>query len=175
MKKIYLLSTIVLFLASCSIGPVPIYTDQPIVKIIEDTFEITFSVPDTDADGWENYNWMDIGADTYYLSTEATEIKEKNAYIYRIDYSLIVDNNEIEDGSYEFQIPLEITESDTIDIQPSLEIIVAENTAYDIDVSDGVHDNVGRGILEVQVRYTDEMGDEYSSLPVRKPFLLVKP
>ena len=175
MKKIYLISLFVLFLASCSIGPVPIYTDQPIVRLIEDTLEVTFSVPDVDSDGWENYDWQDIGADTYFLATEATEIKDKNAYIYRIDYSLIVEDNEIDNSSYEFMIPLEITESDTIEIEPSVEIIINEDAAYEIDVSDGVHDNVGNGLLEVQLRYTDDMGNEYSSLPIRKPFKLVKP
>jgi len=162
-------------MASCSIGPVPIYVDQPIVRLIEDTLEVTFSVPDIDSDGWDNYTQQEIGSDTHFLATEATEIREMNAYIYRIDYSLIVDNNEIDDGSYDFQIPLEITDSDTIDIEPSVEIIIEENTAYDIDISDGVHDNVGNGIIEVQVKYTDEMGNDYSSLPIRKPFKLIKP
>ena len=175
MKQICIFIAVALLIASCSIGPVPIYTDQPIVRIIEDTLEITFSVPDLDADGWENYTWMDIGADTYYLATEATEIKNQPAYVYRIDYSLIVDNDEMDNGSHEFLIPLEISQSDTIEVEPSVQIVVFENTAYDIDVADGVHDNVGRGILEVQVRYSDDMGNEYVSLPVRKPFKLVKP
>lgn len=175
MKRLCLLVLSLLLIASCSIGPVPIYTDQPIVRIIEDTLQVTFSVPDVDADGWENYNWGDIGADTCYLSPEATEIKNQNAYIYRIDYSLIVDNDEMMNGSYEFIIPLEIKECDTIGIDPSLMIIMNEDDAYEIDLADGVHDNVGKGIIEVQVRYTDDKGNEFASLPVRKPFLLVKP
>jgi hypothetical protein len=175
MNKLYISLLLVLFLSSCSIGPVPIYVDQPVVRLIEDTLEVTFSVPDVDSNGWENYTWQNIGADTCYLSFEATEIKEKNAYIYRIDYSLIVENDEIDDGSFDFQIPLEISEMDTIDIDPSLDIIINEETAYNIDVADGIHDNVGNGIIEIQVRYTDEMGAVYSSLPIRKPFKLIKP
>lgn len=160
--------------ASCTIGPVPIYTRQPILDIISDTLNVNFVVPDLDASGWDSWSHGEMGEDTVYISFNVSETKGYNAYITGITYSLYVENISVQSGTNDLLIPELIEDKDTISIFKASEIIIDENTAHYIDGLDGYYDNVGNGIIEIQVSFEDDNGDRYQSLPVRKPFTLSK-
>ncbi|HAF08012.1 MAG: hypothetical protein QME48_05200 [bacterium] len=174
MKNFLLLSIFFLFTISCSIGPIPVYYTQPIVTILDDTLEVVFSVPDKDASGWNHYNPSNIGSDTVYLSPEVYEKTGIKSFIEKIEYRFLVDGNTIQKETYEFDIPIETFEKDTISL-PELMIVIDEQLAYTIDTEDGFADNVGNGIIELLVYYTDLKGEGFSSVPIRRRFKLVKP
>lgn len=160
--------------ASCTIGPVPIYTRQPILDILSDTLNVNFVVPDLDASGWDSWSHGEMGEDTAYISFNVCETKGLDAYITGIDYTLFIDNISVQSGYNDLLIPEEITDKDTISLFKAAEIIISENTAHYIDGLDGYYDNVGNGIIEIQVSFEDVNGDRYVSLPVRKPFTVSK-
>uniref|UniRef100_A0A7C3J6B2 Uncharacterized protein n=1 Tax=candidate division WOR-3 bacterium TaxID=2052148 RepID=A0A7C3J6B2_UNCW3 len=174
MKNFLYLSIFILFTISCSVGPIPVYYTQPIVKVLDDTLEVVFSVPDKDASGWNRYNPSNIGSDTVYISPEVYEKTGTKSFIEKIEYNFIVDGNSVEKKTYEYDIPIETVDKDTISL-PELMVIVNEQLAYNIDIEDGYADNVGNGILELLVYYTDLKGEQFSTVPIRRKFKVVKP
>jgi len=175
MKKLFFIIFIsAIAIASCTIGPVPIYTKQPILDIITDTLNVNFVIPDTDASGWDSWTHGEMGADTVYINLNVTETKKIDAYITGIKYTLYVDNTAIQTITNTLLIPEKITDNDTISLFKAAEIIINEQNAYYIDGFDGYYDNVGTGIIEIQVNFEDENGYQYKSLPSRKPFTISK-
>ncbi|MEJ5307766.1 MAG: hypothetical protein WHT27_05665 [candidate division WOR-3 bacterium] len=174
MKKLFFIIIFVILFISCSIGPVPVYYSQPIVSLLDDTLEVIFSVSDKDLSGWNHYNQNNIGSDTAFLSIDAYETTGEKSFIERIEYRFLVDGQIVERDDVFYPIPLEIEDKDTIHL-PDLLIVVNEPLAYEIDIQDGYADNVGTGILETKVYYTDIKGESFSSIPIRKRFKVIKP
>lgn len=175
MKNIPFFLFFILLFISCSIGPLPIYYSQPVIGLIEDTVEVLFLVPDVDNSGWNRYNnQSNTGADTIFISPSAFEKTGLKSYIESIEYQFIVDNKIIENKKSDYLIPITIEDKDTVSL-PELMVIVDEPLAYEIDLEDGYADNVGSGIIQVIVYYSDLNGNDYTIVPIRKRFKVLKP
>lgn len=174
MKKIFLIIIFTTIFISCSVGPIPVYYSQPIVSLIDDTLEVVFSVPDKDLSGWNHYSPNNIGSDTCFLTIDAYEKTGEKSFIEKIEYKLIVDGQIVEREEFFYLIPIEIEKKDTISL-PELLIVINEPLAYEIDIQDGYADNVGEGLLETRVYYTDTRGETFTSVPIRKRFKVIKP
>ncbi len=175
MKNTLFFLFFILIFISCSIGPVPVYYSQPVIGLIDDTIEVVFLVPDVDNSGWNRYNnQSDIGADTIFISPSAFEKTGLKSYIESIEYQFIVDNQIIESEKDDYLIPITIEDKDTISL-PELMVVVNEPLAYRIDIEDGYADNVGSGMIQVIVYYSDLNGNDYYTVPIRKRFKVLKP
>lgn len=161
---------LILFLASCSIGPVYVYDYQPVIKITGDTTSVTFTVPDLAPDGW---GWGD-GADSISFPILLKESKDVSAYVTDIEWYIVTEENpHINDGNVVLLSPLELKKS-TSDTM-FLNLRLGEDDAYWIDASDGINDNVGEGVIIINVIYYDDMANRYESLPFYLPIKVIKP
>ena len=159
-----------LFLASCSMGPVYVYTYQPVVKIEADTTLQSFYVDDLEPDGW----WAGDGVDSMKFPIVLRETKNVAAYITDIEWNIVTElDGNVNGGNIVLLSPLELKKSasDTIEIP----LVIEERDAYDIDISDGIQDNVGEGVIIIKVIYYDERADKFESLPFYLPIKVVKP
>lgn len=159
-----------LMLASCTMGPVYVYTYQPVVKIEADTTMQTFYVDDLEPDGW----WAGDGVDSMNFPIVLKETKDVAAYITDIEWNIVTEiNGNVNGGNIVLLSPLELKKStsDTIMIPMS----VFERDAYEIDISDGIQDNVGEGVVIIKVIYYDERADKFESLPFYLPVKVIKP
>ncbi|HAV92662.1 TPA: hypothetical protein DCW38_05730 [candidate division WOR-3 bacterium] len=159
-----------LLLASCSMGPVYVYTYQPVVKIEADTTEQPFYVHDLEPDGW----WAGDGVDTILFPVLLKETKDISAYITDIEWNIVTElNGNVNGGNIVLLSPLELkkSSSDTIEIP----LVIEERDAYEIDISDGIQDNVGNGVIIIKVVYYDERANKFESLPFYLPIKVIKP
>jgi len=172
MKYIYLFFPLsfILFLVSCSIGSIYVYNYQPVLKISGDTTETSFFVQDLSPDGWYYGN----GVDSFSIKILLSETKNVEAYLSDIEWDLVCETyGSIKEDRISFLKPLELknSKSDTIIIS----LTVNENNAYWIDLSDGINDNVGKGVFIIKALYYDEFGKSYESLPFYLPIKVIKP
>lgn len=172
MKYIYLFFPLllILFLISCSTGPLYVYNYQPVLKISGDTTEISFFVQDLSPDGWYDGNGVDSSSIKILLS----ETKNVKAYITDVEWDLVTETyGSIKEDRISFVKLLELknSQSDTIIIS----LTVNENDAYWTDLSDGINDNVGKGVFIIKALYYDEFGNSYESLPFYLPIKVIKP
>lgn len=169
MKRLILPIIFMIILASCSIGPVSVYNFRPIVKIECDTTEITFRVPDLDPDGW----WNGDGEDSKDIELTLKETAGTEAFITDIEYQIVSSANSIVTGDrVKLLSALDINGSQE---EYSLEVLLEEEDAIEIDDDDGILDNVGSGAIIITVYYYDEYAGYYTSAPAYIPFRVIKP
>jgi len=164
--KIIGIFILTLLLASCSIGPIYVYTYQPVVKIEADTTEQSFYVDDLEPDGW----WNGDGIDSILFPFVLRETIDVSAYITDIEWNIVTETDDNVNGDNIVLLsPLELKKSSSDTIRISL--VIEERDAYEIDISDGIQDNVGEGVIIIKVTYYDERANKFESLPF---YLLIK-
>ncbi|NIA23223.1 MAG: hypothetical protein GWP03_03570 [Proteobacteria bacterium] len=173
MKKLFAALFVVAILsAGCVKEPVALYFEQPVVvSTLADTTRAIFQVPDVDSNGW--HHW-DSGADTITMSLYIKETAGENALISGISYKIYdIDGNMVDSrgNSYIPYTNMNAHDQDTL----SMNIIVDEGDAKDLDDADGISDNVGTGYVSFTVNFLDEKGTQYSSVPVFRDIKVIKP
>lgn len=176
MKYILILSALVFALTSCSTGPMGIYTLHPVVKITEMDNILHFKVPDTDNNGW-NSPGPDEGEDTLSVNSEVYLSEGDEAFVTGYQYTVYPEYSENDNAvlsySAEYIMPV-IVESDTIELK-TIDIIIDERDAHEIDISDDDADETGNGVIELRISYEDARGDNYMTVPALIPFTVARP
>ncbi|MGE3062114.1 MAG: hypothetical protein AB7T10_00555 [bacterium] len=168
--KFICIVVLTLLLASCTMGPVYVYTYQPVVKIEADTTEQSFYVDDLEPDGW----WAGDGVDSLKFSIVLKEIKDVAAYITDIEWNIVTElDGNVNGGNIVLLSPLELKKSASDSIE--IPLVIEEHDAYDIDISDGIQDNVGSGVIIIKIVYYDERANKFESLPFYLPVKVIKP
>lgn len=167
---IIILSTLMF---SCSMGPVPAYYDRPVVRLCEYSGTLAFYIPDIDNRGWDDISGSE-GADTVSVALSAYLDSGDEAYLKSITYRLYADNNSVMSVSDEYIIPLCIEDADTVALK-TLNIIIEERDAYDLDIADGTQDESGSGLIEFTLTFEDNKGDAYSTVPIRIAVTVAQP
>jgi len=169
MKYLFLL-LLLLSLVSCSLGPVYVYNYQPVIEIIADTTQTKFFVEDLSPDGW----WSGDGVDSLDFKIQLSETKKVKSYVTDIKFNLVTENyGSVFEDRVSFITPIELsgTKSDTL----TLPLSINERSAYYVDISDGINDNVGTAVFIIKAIYYDESGKNYESLPFYLPVKVIKP
>ncbi|HAF08014.1 MAG: hypothetical protein QME48_05190 [bacterium] len=168
--KYPILLLLLLSLVSCSFGPVYVYNYQPVIKILADSTEAKFFVKDLSPDGW----WSGDGVDSLYFKIQLSETKKVKSYVTDIKFNLVTEDfGSVFEDRVSFITPLELsgTKSDTL----TLPLSIDERSAYYVDLSDGINDNVGTAVFIIKAIYYDEFGKSYESLPFYLPVKVIKP
>ncbi len=169
MKYLFLL-LLLLSLVSCSLGPVYVYNYQPVIEIFADTTQTKFFVEDLSPDGW----WSGDGVDSLDFKIQLSETKKVKSYVTDIKFNLVTENyGSVFEDRVSFITPIELsgTKSDTL----TLPLSINERSAYYVDISDGINDNVGTAVFIIKAIYYDESGKSYESLPFYLPVKVIKP
>ncbi len=169
-KVIILFLFLLLLVSSCYIGTLEVYDYRPIIEMErEDTTAILFRVPDLDPDGW----WNGDGEDSKSIEITIKETAGTEAYIENIEWEIIGENNQLtSDGENMLIKSVELNDNDTL---YTVNITLTEHDANELDEADGIQDNVGEGVLKIQMIYYDKFGNIYESKPLYAPIKIIKP
>lgn len=174
MKRIiFTLIILSAILYSCSMGPVPVFYERPVVKMVDYSGSLAFQIPDIDNRGWDDISGEE-GADTMTIDLSAYLESGTEAYIQELECRLYADNNSVFHISDEYIVPVVMEEGDTADLKTFV-IIIEERDAYDLDIADGTQDESGSGLLEFTLTFEDNKGNTYSTVPIRVAVTVAQP
>ncbi len=173
MKKLIILSIIIISFLSCSVGPLAYYNDQPIIKLSDYSSTLSFSIPDIDDNGW-NPGEHNEGMDTVSVSMSAYIDMDNKAYITDIEYEVYADGEEVSSSSFEYLYPVFVENGDTVNLE-ALEIILDERDAYYADWSDDTEDYSGSGIIAINIVFEDIYGTSHKSIPLHIEYSITLP
>ncbi|RKZ19437.1 hypothetical protein DRQ17_01155 [bacterium] len=150
---------LLVMLLGCAPGTIGIYPVKPVVEVSTDTTMIVSVVPEGSNAGWQSW---DSGRDTFDLSFSLKETKGHPFYITTIKVELYdKEGNRVSTLLDKDIIPNTYVEGHGEESFTE-EIIIDEGDADDLETADP---NDREGYLKIYIKYYDENGEEYSSLP----------